>query len=81
MRAAALKVHPIALDNLDSGCWRERSAASRGTAEAAFRALGKVSVDVPFGASDEEKKKAFIGKKNKPPMVAFWVSFVSWAMS
>ena len=44
MRAAALKVHPIALENVDSGYWCERSAASRGTAEAAFRTLGKVLV-------------------------------------
>ena len=56
VRAAALKVHPIALENVDSGYWCERSAASRGTAEAAFRALGtlgKVLVDVPLGASDD----------------------------
>ena len=62
VRAAALKVHPIALENVDSGYWRECSAASRATAEAAFRTLGKVLVDVPLGASDEEKKKLLIEK-------------------
>ena len=62
MRLAALKVHPIALENVDSGYWRERSAASRVTAEAAFRTLVKVLIDVPLGASDEERKKLLIEK-------------------
>ena len=62
VRAAALKVHPIALENVDSGYWCERSAASRGTAEAAFRTLGESLIDVPLGASDEERKKLLIEK-------------------
>jgi hypothetical protein len=56
VRAAALELRPIALESMDSEYWRERSAASRVTAEAAFRTLGKVLIDVPLGASDEEKK-------------------------
>ena len=62
VRAAALKVHPIALENVYSGYWYERSAASRGTAEAAFRTLGESLIDVPLGASDEERKKLLIEK-------------------
>ena len=61
-RAASVKVHPIALESIDSAYWLGRSEASRRTAAAAFGTLKKVPHEPLEEASEEEKARAYVVK-------------------
>ena len=57
-----VKVHPVALESIDSAYWLERSEASRRTAAATFGTLKKVPHEPLEEASEEEKARACVAK-------------------